>query len=118
MDTDTGTQEPEEEAAQEDAPLLEKKKMHQSTNRMQDDQVSNELAYQQAIIQDRDLSLREIHEAVIEINGLFTDIGSLVQEQQYSVGKISRRAIPSHQAAAAAANDCDSYACVLLLLFL
>ncbi len=48
----------------------------------------NQVTFNEAMIQERDQELRHIEQSIVEVNEIFRDLGSLVNEQQYMLDNI------------------------------
>jgi hypothetical protein len=48
--------------------------------------LDNEIEYNEAIIAEREQSIVEIEHAILEVNEIYRDLGSLVNEQQGMIG--------------------------------
>ncbi|KAI9328050.1 t-SNARE [Zopfochytrium polystomum] len=71
----------EEEHSSESQSLL------QSSQRVEQLQIlDNEIDYNEALIQEREEDLQNIERSIIEVNEIFRDLGTLVHEQQPSLG--------------------------------
>ena len=49
--------------------------------------LQREIAYEEALVAEREEEFREIQSSVLEINEIFRDIGALVEQQQCNLGK-------------------------------
>lgn len=49
--------------------------------------LDHEIEYNEAVIADREQSIIEIEHAIHEVNEIFRDLGSLVNEQQGMIGE-------------------------------
>jgi hypothetical protein len=51
----------------------------------------SELAFQEALIEERETEIREIESGIHELNEIFRDLGTIVHEQQSMLGPPSSR---------------------------
>ena len=49
-------------------------------------QLENETVYNEAVIEEREQGIREIHTQIGEVNEIFKDLAVLVHEQGYMIG--------------------------------
>lgn len=49
-------------------------------------QLENEREFNDALIHDREMGIKQIETAVMEVNEIFTDLASLVHEQGFMIG--------------------------------
>ncbi|KAG4091273.1 t-SNARE [Neocallimastix lanati (nom. inval.)] len=77
----------EEEEANENDPLLG------SQNQIQIQVVENELNYNESLINERENELKDIERSMIEINEIFRDLGTMVNDQQYLLDNIESNVI-------------------------
>lgn len=49
--------------------------------------LDNEIAFNEAIIDERELGIQEIHQQIGEVNEIFKDLAVLVHEQGVMIGK-------------------------------
>ena len=65
-----------------DAPLL-----HEESRRQQElVRLDHEIEYNEALIADRETSIVEIEQAINEVNEIFRDLGTMVNDQQGMIG--------------------------------
>ncbi|KAJ3107209.1 hypothetical protein HDU97_004629 [Phlyctochytrium planicorne] len=50
--------------------------------------MDNEIDYNEALIQEREEDLRNIEKSIVEVNEIFRDLGTIVNEQQYMLDSI------------------------------
>jgi syntaxin 7 len=50
--------------------------------------LDNEVEYNEALIEEREEELRNIERSIVEVNEIFRDLGTIVNEQQYMLGKL------------------------------
>jgi syntaxin 7 len=50
-------------------------------------QLENETVFNEAVIEEREQGIREIHVQIGEVNEIFKDLAVLVHEQGYMIGK-------------------------------
>jgi hypothetical protein len=74
--------EDEDDEDSEKHPLMANQ--HQQLQQMR--VLDNEIEYNEAIIQEREEDLRQIERSIMEVNEIFRDLGTLVNEQQYMLG--------------------------------
>ncbi|KAJ3112216.1 SNAP receptor [Phlyctochytrium bullatum] len=73
-----------EEDSNETAPL-----MGPSSSQLQELRaLDNEIDFNEALIQEREEDLRNIEKSIIEVNEIFRDLGTIVNEQQYMLDNI------------------------------
>jgi syntaxin 7 len=58
-------------------------------------QLENETVFNEAVIEEREQGIREIHVQIGEVNEIFKDLAVLVHEQGYMIGKWHLRQHPS-----------------------
>ena len=49
-------------------------------------QLDNEVVFNEAVIEEREQGIREIHQQIGEVNEIFKDLAVLVHEQGYMIG--------------------------------
>jgi len=77
----------EEEEPDENEPLLG------GQNQIQIQIVENELNYNESLINERENELKDIERSMIEINEIFRDLGTMVNDQQYLLDNIESNVI-------------------------
>jgi hypothetical protein len=50
-------------------------------------QLENEVVFNEAVIEEREQGIREIHQQIGEVNEIFKDLAVLVNEQGYMIGE-------------------------------
>lgn len=48
--------------------------------------LENEVVFNEAVIEEREQGIREIHQQIGEVNEIFKDLAVLVHEQGYQIG--------------------------------
>lgn len=72
--------------SEERKPLLEPAAQTQAQENIN---LDHEVEYNRALIAERDRGIGEIREAVLEVQSIFKDVGTLVTEQQFGVENIA-----------------------------
>lgn len=54
-------------------------------------QLENETVFNEAVIEEREQGIREIHQQIGEVNEIFKDLAVLVHEQGYMIGTLYNR---------------------------
>ena len=49
-------------------------------------QIENEREFNDALIQDREMGIKQIETSIAEVNEIFTDLANLVHEQGFQIG--------------------------------
>ncbi|KAI4383020.1 hypothetical protein MLD38_008903 [Melastoma candidum] len=90
-------------------------------------QLDNEIAFNEAVIEEREQGIREIQEQIIEVNEIFKDLAVLVHEQGVMIDDIGSNVENSHAATAQGTSQLvkasktqkssSSMACLLLVIF-
>ncbi|KAJ3412501.1 hypothetical protein HDV05_000639 [Chytridiales sp. JEL 0842] len=76
-------EEEEEDEESEREPLMAgAQRMHQLQS------LDNEVEYNEALIEEREEELRNIERSIVEVNEIFRDLGTIVNEQQYMLDNI------------------------------
>jgi len=77
----------EEEEPDENQPLLS------GQDQIQIQTVENELNYNESLITERENELKDIERSMVEINEIFRDLGTMVNDQQYLLDNIESNVI-------------------------
>ncbi|KAI9193687.1 t-SNARE [Polychytrium aggregatum] len=74
--------EEEDENAGENQPLISQQQ------RLQIHAVESELQFNEALINERDGAIRQIEQSIVEVNEIFRDLGTIVNDQQHHLDNI------------------------------
>jgi len=66
----------------------EKQSLLESSRKQQLLQLENEREFNDALIHDREMGIKQIESAVVEVNEIFTDLANLVHEQGFMIDNI------------------------------
>jgi syntaxin 7 len=66
----------------------EKQSLLEASRKQQLLQLENEREFNDALIQDREMGIKQIETAVVEVNEIFTDLANLVHEQGFMIDNI------------------------------
>ncbi|KAL2608826.1 hypothetical protein R1flu_027399 [Riccia fluitans] len=90
-------------------------------------QLENEIVFNEAVIEERDLGIREIQEQIGEVNEIFKDLAVLLHEQGVMIDNIDSHIENSHAAttqanrqlakASKSQKSNNSLSCLLLIIF-
>jgi syntaxin 7 len=61
-------------------------------------QLENEVVFNEAVIEEREQGIREIHQQIGEVNEIFKDLAVLVNEQGYMIDDIDSHIESAHSA--------------------
>jgi syntaxin 7 len=59
-------------------------------------QLENETVFNEAVIEEREQGIREIHQQIGEVNEIFKDLAVLVHEQGYMIGSCEHAHTHTH----------------------
>ncbi len=72
----------DEENTGEDQPLIT-----ESQRILQVQGLDSEIEYNESLIAEREDDIKEIEKSIVEVNEIFRDLGTMVNEQQYMLGR-------------------------------
>jgi syntaxin 7 len=61
-------------------------------------QLENETVFNEAVIEEREQGIREIHQQIGEVNEIFKDLAVLVHEQGYMIDEIDKNVVGAEAA--------------------
>ncbi|XP_057866051.2 syntaxin-22 isoform X2 [Cryptomeria japonica] len=76
----------------------ERQNLLQQQRRQEFFQLENEVVFNEAIIEERDQGIKEIHDQIVEVNEIFKDLAVLVNEQGVTIDDIGANIESSHAA--------------------
>jgi syntaxin 7 len=90
-------------------------------------QVDNEIVYNEAMIEEREEGIKEIHQQITEVNEIFKDLAVLVREQGAMIDDVSSNVENTHSStteansqlikAAKSQKSVSSMSCLLMVIF-